>query len=209
MKIYAFSGLGADQRIFSHLQLDVELIPIAWLDPLPDESLSSYALRLSEQIDTSSKFALLGVSFGGMLVSELSKTLSPEKIILISSAATKHELPWMASISRRWNLAKKLPTSIFKPPQWAAWVGFPSNQVQRKVAQGIIQDTDPAFVKWALDAISRWENQQVPENMVHIHGRLDPIIPFKKRMNAVVIGRGHFIILKKASDISGIINDFV
>jgi pimeloyl-ACP methyl ester carboxylesterase len=209
MKIYAFSGLGADQRIFSYLQLNEELVPIQWIDPFPNESLSSYSLRLAEQIDTDSEFALLGVSFGGMLVSELSHSLSPSKTILISSAATRYELPWMSGPGRKWNLAQKIPTAFFKPPQFTTYFGFPFNKQHRKVAQGIIKDTDPSFVQWALGAIVRWENERVPTNMLHIHGRLDPILPLKKRMNAVVIGRGHFIILKKAKTLSASINDFL
>ena len=95
MKIYAFSGLGTDERIFRQLALDHELIPVKWINPLPKEKLSSYAQRLGEQIDQSEPFALLGVSFGGMLVSELVKTLNPEKVILISSASTRFELPYI------------------------------------------------------------------------------------------------------------------
>ena len=209
MKIYAFSGLGADQRIFTYVNLDADLVPIRWIDPLPNESLKSYANRLSEQIDSTSEFALLGVSFGGMLVSELSHALNPAKTILISSAATKHELPWMADVARKYSLAKKLPTPFFKPPLLAAYMGFPFNSKNRKVAKGIIKDTDPAFVQWALDAIVHWENERTPENMLHIHGRWDPIIPLKKQMNLVVMGRGHFIILKEAKTLSARINLFL
>ncbi len=209
MKIYAFSGLGADQRIFSYLKLDHEIIPIQWIVPEPNETLESYAGRLGEQIDTSESFALLGVSFGGMLASELSKTLKPVATILISSAATRHELPWMANVSQRYRLAQKIPTRLFKPPVLGAYVGFPFHKRNREVAKGIIRDTDPQFVQWALGAIVNWKNETHPENLYHIHGRLDPILPYKKRMGAEALGTGHFIILKEAEEISLRINQFL
>jgi len=209
MKIYAFSGLGADQRIFAYLTLDAELVPIQWIDPLPDEGLPSFALRLANQINTSEPFALLGVSFGGMLVSALTEHLSPAHTILVSSAANKYELPWMAGIARRWKLVSKIPTFMFKPPAYIAWFGFPFHARNRKVAQGIIRDMDPAFVKWALGAIVNWDKSEQPTTFLHIHGRLDPILPLKKRMNAKVIGTGHFIILKNADEISKRINSIL
>ena len=206
MKIYAFSGLGADGRIFSHLHLDHEIVPIKWIEPRENESLESYAIRLGAQIDTSQPYMLLGVSFGGMLVSELSKSLQPKKVILISSAATRKQLPWMASLSRYVKLHRFLPARIYKPPLWASYLSFPLNKAHREVAQGIIRDMDYRFVKWALGAIVDWKNEEVPANMIHIHGWLDPILPLKKRMNAEVQGSGHFIILKNAGEISNRIN---
>lgn len=208
MKIYAFSGLGADQRIFAYLRLNAELVPVQWIDPQPDETLPSYAHRLAEQIDTSVPFALLGVSFGGMLVSELSHSLQPAYTILVSSAANRNELPWMAAIARRFQLVKRIPLRLFRPPAWIAWFGFPFHAHNRKVAQGIICDMDPVFVKWALGAIVHWERTDSPNSFLHIHGRLDPIIPLKKRMNAEVMGTGHFIILKEAQAISHTINNY-
>lgn len=209
MKIYAFSGLGADQRIFSYLRLDHDIVPILWIDPEPNESLVSYAIRLGEQVDTSEPFALMGVSFGGMLATELSKKINPVATILISSAATRDELPWMAGVSRKTNLARRLPTGIFKPPVLGAYVGFPFHKRNREVAKGIIRDMDPKFVKWALGAIVNWQNETPPVRYYHIHGRLDPILPYKKRMNAEALGTGHFIILKEAERISELVNDYL
>lgn len=206
MKIYAFSGLGTDGRIFRQLKLEHEIEAVKWVEPRSDDTLASYALRLGQQVDQSEPFALMGVSFGGMLVSELAKTMKPEKVILISSAANKHELPNIAGLERRFGLVKKIPISWFRPPRWTAYLNFPFNKSHRQIALGIIRDIDREFVKWALPIISNWNNEESPKNMLRIHGRLDPIVPLKKRMNAVVIGRGHFIVLKKADEMSQIIN---
>ena len=209
MKIYAFSGLGADQRIFKFLDLDCKIIPVLWIDPMENETLESYADRLSEQIDITESFGLLGVSFGGMLVSEIVEKLNPKFSILISSAACKDELPFMAPIAKKWNLAQKIPTSWYKPPKWTSYFGFPFHKEHRAVAQGIIEDMDPMFVKWALGAIVKWRKEKPPKGIHHIHGRWDPILPLKKRMNAEVMGAGHFIILKNCQEISARINNLI
>jgi alpha/beta superfamily hydrolase len=49
-------------------------------------------LRLSEQIIEVNPI-LVGVSFGGMIAVEVAKLIETEKVILISSAKTKHEIP--------------------------------------------------------------------------------------------------------------------
>jgi len=33
MKIYAIPGLGADKRVFEHLQLEYELVALDWIPP--------------------------------------------------------------------------------------------------------------------------------------------------------------------------------
>ena len=89
MKIYGISGLGADKRIFDSLNLDYPLIPVDWIEPTENESLKDYSNRLLKVIDTKSDFALLGVSFGGLVAVEISKVLKPRLTIIISSAETK------------------------------------------------------------------------------------------------------------------------
>ena len=50
-KIYFISGLGADKRVFSFLDLSFcDPVFIEWIPPLKKESLKEYALRLREQI---------------------------------------------------------------------------------------------------------------------------------------------------------------
>lgn len=89
MKIYAISGLGADERAFQFLEFPYEVVHVKWITPEGDESMSSYAKRLCAQVDTSEPFALVGLSFGGMLATEMCKFIKPVHTILLSSAETK------------------------------------------------------------------------------------------------------------------------
>jgi len=55
------------------------------VDPLGDESLESYAKRLSEHIPKNDEVVLIGVSFGGIIVQEIHKLVNTKKVIIISS----------------------------------------------------------------------------------------------------------------------------
>ena len=92
MKLYAISGLGADERVFQFLKLNHKLIPLPWLTPEKNESIEKYAKRMAEMINTEDEFGILGLSFGGLVAVELSKLLNPKVTVLISSAETKDGL---------------------------------------------------------------------------------------------------------------------
>jgi D-arabinose 1-dehydrogenase-like Zn-dependent alcohol dehydrogenase len=83
LKIYGISGLGADKRVFKFLKLDSELIPIDWIEPLKNESIINYSKKLSTKIDQNEKVCLIGVSFGGLVATEISKLINPALTILI------------------------------------------------------------------------------------------------------------------------------
>ncbi|MFT3702355.1 MAG: hypothetical protein QM802_08300 [Agriterribacter sp.] len=95
--VYCICGLGADERIFSKINWgDAKVHYLQWLIPAKDEPLADYALRMSKRIETDAPFTLVGVSFGGMISSEISKLIPVEKLVLISSIQTYHQLPaWM------------------------------------------------------------------------------------------------------------------
>ncbi|WP_443946477.1 alpha/beta fold hydrolase [Pedobacter sp. AW1-32] len=95
MNVYFISGLGADRRIFSNINLrpDLKIIHVNWIAFGKKESLEKYAARLSLQIDTSISFALVGVSFGGIIAVELAKLLKPSATVIISSSVKRTELP--------------------------------------------------------------------------------------------------------------------
>ena len=68
------------------------LIFINWIAPLKKESLESYALRLRNYIPEPRPL-IIGISFGGMLVTEMAKADSNIKGIIISSNKTSSEFP--------------------------------------------------------------------------------------------------------------------
>ncbi len=70
--------MGVNESLYRNLKLnDCAIFHIKWLTPFKNETLPDYAMRLSKQIDTTQPFALIGVSFGGMVCIEIAKKLNP------------------------------------------------------------------------------------------------------------------------------------
>lgn len=113
-KIYIFSGLGVDRRVFDEIDFkDLDVYFIEWIDPLKNESIEDYAKRISiGAIEKDS--ILIGLSFGGMMAVEVSKVIPIKKVILIASAKTKSELPLLYRIAGKLRLHKLIPSTVLK-----------------------------------------------------------------------------------------------
>ncbi|MPS71651.1 MAG: alpha/beta hydrolase [Chryseobacterium sp.] len=206
-KIYVFSGLGVDKRVFDNINfetLDVEFID--WIEPLENESLENYALRISKKINYVNPI-LIGLSFGGMLAVEISKIIKVEKLILIASAKNKFELPLIYRIFGKLNLIKLIPKKIFKQQNSITnWLFGIESDSEKQLLKDILQDTDLDFFSWAINEIANWKNETYPENCFHIHGNRDRIIPIKNiKADVMIENGGHFMTVNKAKEIENII----
>jgi pimeloyl-ACP methyl ester carboxylesterase len=204
MKFYALSGLGADRRVFRFLKLDVPIISLDWIPPLQNETLTHYAIRLSQCIDQRKPFGLIGLSFGGMIAAEMARSLNPEKTIIISSVVRSVDLPWVIRIARGIAIHEVLPyrwVNLF--PGILSWF-FSTNHKQ--LFGDILNDTDPGFLKWALGSIIEWQNEGEPAKYVRIHGDKDRLIPLKGKVDYIIAGGGHLMIVDKSMEVSEIIN---
>ena len=205
MKIYGISGLGADKRVFDSLSLDFEFIPIDWVIPNKNESIEYYSKRLSEIIDTKNDFCLIGVSFGGLVATEISKILKPKITILISSAHTKNELRTIFRWFGKTRLIKIMPAFLFDPPRWMAKYLFGAKNY--KLLNDILNDTDLGFAKWAVNELINWENVTQLKNVIKVNGTNDKLIPPKGNTKMELIDEGgHFMIVDRADEVSKIIN---
>lgn len=179
-KVYFISGLGADKRIFSLLDLSFcEPVFIDWIKPLPGESLESYALRLRTCINDPSP-VIVGISFGGMLAVEMAKANPSAKVVIFSSSKTANEFP---SYLRA---GSYFPFYIWTSPSLAknfmlrsGWILGGKTKKAKDLLRQIILDSDTDFVKWAIGAILRWKNNIIPGNLVHIHGTADKLLPHR------------------------------
>jgi pimeloyl-ACP methyl ester carboxylesterase len=204
MKIYALSGLGADERVYAYLNISCEIIVLKWIKPLPGESLKAYAKRLSKGINTDEQFGIIGLSFGGLVAVEISKELNPLFTILISTAEIKNEIPWFYRVFGAIGILKILPIFLFNIP---AWIVIPLFKTKHKdLVKNILHDTDPVFVKWALIELINWKNAAKLSNRLKISGTEDCLFPPKLKSETVLVhGGGHFMIVDKADEINRII----
>jgi len=94
--IYFMPGLAASSKIFEHIKLPEKKYVLHYLEWIaPDsvkESLADYASKYVALIKHKQPI-LVGVSFGGILVQELSRLLKTRKVIIISSIKSRSEMP--------------------------------------------------------------------------------------------------------------------
>lgn len=204
MKIYCFSGLGADERAFQLLDTcGHEWVHVQWISPLPEESLESYARRLGVVVDTSESFILLGLSFGGMLAQEIAKEKKPERLILLSTITKQSEKPLRMRIAGKLRLYGMIPDRYFTQPSRIAHRLFGAKTEQEKhLLNQILADGDPVYIKWALRSIYLWRNEQAVESL-RIHGTEDRLFPHTHlTVDHLIEGGGHLMVISHAQEVS-------
>lgn len=205
-EIYLVSGLGADERIFEYLDLQsYKKTCLNWIIVKEDETLEQYAARLCEQIKVENP-VLIGVSFGGMVAVEIGKLIKTEKIILISSAKTKEDIPMHYRVMGAVNFNKLMPMGRMKDLYGIiAWLFGVSDKKERALLEDILSSTDERFVHWAIDQIINWENTTLLPNAVLIHGTGDRLLSNSKPDYSIKDG-GHFMIVNRCREVSAILN---
>ena len=201
-KVYFLSGLGADKRAFSFLDLSFcEPVFVDWISPLKNESLESYASRLRQQIPEEHP-TIVGVSFGGMLASIMAKADDQIKAIIISSNKTASEFPGYLRAGKYMPVYKWLPAQFLKSGRMSLVFGGKGKE-QKQIIRAMIKDSDVAFVKWAIGAILNWKEKEVPVNIIHIHGTTDKLLPCRfTKPDHIIKGGTHLMTLYKPNEIS-------
>jgi pimeloyl-ACP methyl ester carboxylesterase len=207
--LFLFSGLGADQRVFEFLDLaQYKLHHIQWIPPLKHEPIESYAKRILTQI-TIDKPVLIGVSFGGMMAIEVAKLIPTEKVILISSARTRSDLPVYYRLAGRLRLQKLVPRALLKKTNpLLFWLFGTESKQEKDLLRSIIRDTDINFLQWAIDKIVTWQNKDVVKNTISVYGTKDRLLPSREGDHRIDKG-GHLMIVNRAVKISGIIKQLL
>ncbi len=210
--IYLISGLGADERVFQRLNFGL-FKPhfIKWVAPKNDELIQDYALRLSEQIEDRNPI-IVGVSFGGILAIEIAKLIDCQRVILISSAKTKYDIPVYYRFLGQLKLHQLIPIGLFKMPNLLTFWFFGMREKNEKMLlKSILKDTDETFLKWAIDAIVNWKNEKIMDNLMHIHGDLDRILPIKNRheIDVIIPNSGHLMVFSQADLVNKKLLDFL
>lgn len=210
MKVYFISGLAADCRVFRYIQLPegFDAVYLDWIDPLPNESIPHYALRLADNINKQHPFVLIGLSMGGMIATEIAKQYQPQATILISSIPCSKHLPGYLRAAGKLRIHKLLPVSFVKSAAIFKR-SFTSEAAQdKKLLKQIIRDSDPAFIRWAMDAILKWNCEEPPAGFVHIHGTRDEVLPLRYTKPTHTISKGgHLMVMTRANELNEIVSN--
>jgi pimeloyl-ACP methyl ester carboxylesterase len=209
--IYCISGLGADERAFSKLKVDgYALKVINWLMPEPNETIEHYATRMRAGI-TEENPVLMGLSFGGMMCTEIAKQIPVSKIIIISSIKSSKELPlWMKAVATlKLNKIVPLKSTRLTQPIQNKMLGIQTEEEKSLVA-GLRREVDLPYTNWAVNQTINWKNNLQQPNIYHIHGDKDNMFPIKNiKADFTIKDGGHFMIMNKADEVSACINSIM
>ena len=200
--------MGADERVFQYLDLSfARPVFISWINPLPGEALEAYASRLKEKFIGEEDPMIIGLSFGGMLATEIAKQLPKANVIIISSAKTRKELPFYWKILRHIPVYKVLTYSLIKQTLAVQeyFLGAGS-ELSRQYEKTVVDKANMHFYKWAIGAIVSWKNKIIPSNVFHVHGSNDRLLPMRFiKPNFVINNGGHLMIIENAAEVSAVL----
>ena len=208
--IYFVPGLAASPKIFDYLKFSkdtFELHYLEWLLPLSeDEPIEAYSKRMADLI-TDENPILIGVSFGGIIVQEMSKHISTKKIVIISSIKSYKEMPKRLRIIQKSKIYKLFPTYAITSLEGFykyAFGDFAKRTV--KLYQQYLSVRDELYLKWAIHQVLHWEQKKPLSNILHIQGDNDHVFPSKHIKNCEIIKDGtHAMIIFKGKKISEIL----
>src|SRR5690606_33694159 len=78
----------------------------------------------------------------------------------------------------------------------------------KKILRQVIRDSDPGFIRWAMEAVLTWKAEELPPAYVHIHGSLDEVLPVRYlKPTHIIKGAGHIMIMNRAKEINRILEE--
>lgn len=209
INVYFFSGQGSDSRIFSKLTLDSNyyLVNIVMPDPEYNESITEYAQSLIPQIDTSKSYIFIGVSLGGMVCSELADILKPEKVIIISSAKCRNELPGLYKFQKFVPINKIVPKGTIKVgAQMLQPLVEPDRRKNKIIFKSMLKNKSAAFFKGSSNMIVNWDKETYNKDIIHIHGTKDHTLPIRNvDADYVLKGGSHMMTLTRGEELNELI----
>jgi pimeloyl-ACP methyl ester carboxylesterase len=210
VRAYFISGLGADGRAFYKIKLPRGYQPIYldWITPLANETFPDYARRFARAIKQDEEFILIGLSFGGMLASELAKIVSPKKLIIISSLSSSRELPWYFKLAGKIGLHRIISPSLYKQATIMNRFMGAGNKEMKSIVYSYVNNIDPAFIRWSLNIIVNWSHKERLSEIVHIHGSHDHLLPYRYvQADYLVKGGGHLMVMNRADEVNSILRE--
>lgn len=211
MTVYLIPGQGFDHRVFNNIKFPegYDTVHIKLTLPPRKCNLKQYAKIIAQQIDTTKPFSLIGVSLGGMICSELCEFLHPQKVILISSAKKRSELPVKIRMLRYFVINRIIPACFYKPGALLFQpIVEPDTKNGKKLFKAMLKAKSGRYLKPTTTMIANWDKKTASEKIIHIHGDADHTLPLKNIKANYIIKKGsHMMIYTRAEEINKILNE--
>lgn len=200
--VYFMPGLAASPKIFENIKLPedrFEMFFLEWILPKSHEPLKDYAKRIAKNIKHENP-VLIGVSFGGILVQEISHIIKARKVIIISSVRCNLEFPRRMRFAKMTKAYRVFPTTLMEKVDWLAKISLGNNMITRKLNlyEKYLSVRDKKYLDWAFETVINWDRTEPDENVIHIHGDADEVFPSKYVKNYIPVKGGtHIMIINK------------
>ena len=196
--VYLMPGMAASPSVFDKLSLpenQFKLHKLYWEIPIINESLSDYALRMTKKIKHNN-VVLLGVSFGGILVQEMSKHINLRKLIVVSSVKTKQELPKRFKVLKTTKAYKLLPTQLASSLDLLAKFAF-GDLIKKRIElyKKYLSVNDKYYLDWSIEQVINWNQEKVIPEAIHIHGEKDIVFPHHCVKDCITVKEGTHIMI--------------
>lgn len=194
-------GMAASPLIFEYIKLPKDQFQIhllEWFIPEEDESLSDYALRMCKCIEEDN-IVLLGVSFGGVLVQEMSKHINLRKLIIVSSVKSVYELPRHMLLAKVTKAYKLVPTQLASNVDVLEKYAYGEVVTKRiELYKKYLSVNNSKYLKWAIKNMVCWSQEKPNPKIIHIHGDRDMVFPIKNIKDCIILKNGtHIAVINK------------
>lgn len=212
-RIVLFSGMGGDKRMFGPTRLPgFDLVTPDHLDSEEGESLADFAERTADHHDLSADDVVGGVSFGGMLASQISARRKLAGAILLASCHQTRRLPAGYRVVERFS--RVIPDALLGLRSWPPLVRGRFSPIDEKNAEIMIEMArgySPLMLRRFGRMIVEWpgvETFSCP--MLAVHGDGDRILPPSCiDAHLVLPAAGHAFTLTHPEPINAAILEFV
>ncbi len=214
-RIYLMPGMGAGSRIYRHIRWPAgyEIFPMEWLMPQsPREPLGAYTERLIRHYAVAPGSILAGMSFGGVIINEMSRQLPAAGLIFISTVKTHRAFPPRFALARNTGLWRLFPYGLItRPERLAPWMPTRALRKRLQLYADYMSMRDAAYFRWAMRSILHWRGDVPAVAYVHIHGTADRIFPYGRLTGELkpVEGAGHLALMTHPRRVSALIADFL
>mgnify|MGYP003116705318 CR=1 FL=1 len=196
--VYFMPGMATNPSIFEYIKLPEDQFKIHWLEwqlPKKNETLKEYSLRMISFVKHD-KIVLIGVSFGGIVVQEMSKYLNLKRLIIISSVKSRDELPRRMRYASKMSIVKFLPTRIINYVDHFEKIAFTDFlKLRAKLYKKYLSVRDINYVDWSLSKMINWDCKKPIPGIVHIHGDEDRVFPYKYINDCITLKGGTHIMV--------------
>ena len=155
-------------------------VSVNWPQYRGETTLQAIARRLVDEQSMKDGDSIIGYSLGGMVACEIAQVRKVGRLVLISSATSKHEISGLLSFLHP--LIDLVPIEFLRRA---------ASSIPQELAQ-MFGRCEPDFIRAACRAIFDWDGLPAHIKCVRIHGRYDRVIPLPANIDCVLEG-GHLI----------------